>query len=121
MPWKNFTRDEFACKCGCGTNQIKDEIIDVLQKIRDQVGPLSVSSGFRCANHPVERGKKQPGTGTHCRGVAADVAVSHQTAREVLEIALEMDIGGVGVHQRGDGRFIHVDVDQARKNLIWTY
>jgi|TARA_R110000744_G_C19256679_1_gene550895 zinc D-Ala-D-Ala carboxypeptidase len=122
MPWKNFTKDEFACRCGCGSNQIRDEIIDAVQKIRTEVGyPLVVSSGYRCSEHPVEKSKTKPGTGTHCRGVAADLAVSHQQAKEVLVVALQMDVGGVGVHQKGDGRFIHIDVDIDRRSLIWTY
>ena len=73
------------------------------------------------SEHPVEKSKTKPGTGTHCRGVAADLAVSHQQAKEVLVVALQMDVGGVGVHQKGDGRFIHIDVDIDRRSLIWTY
>ncbi len=122
MPWKNFSKDEFGCKCGCGRNEISDQIIDVCQAIRDEVGySLVVSSGFRCAAHPVERSKSKPGTGTHCRGVAADLAVSHRQAREVAAVALDMDIGGVGIHQKGSGRFVHIDVDPDRRSLIWTY
>jgi len=110
MLWKNFTKDEFACRCGCGSNQIRDEII-----------ALVVSSGFRCSEHPVEKNKTKPGTGTHCRGIAADLAVSHRQAKEVLAVALALDLGGVGVHQKGDGRFIHIDVDPERQSLLWTY
>ena len=62
MTWENFTREEFTCKCGCGANEIKDELIDVLQEIRTEVGvPFPVSSGYRCPNHPVEAKKKAPG------------------------------------------------------------
>jgi len=121
MPWINFKRDEFACQ-HCGENEIDDKIIDVIQAIRTEVGyPLVVSSGYRCSKHPVEAAKSKPGTGTHCRGVAADLAVSHRQAKEVLSVALRMDVGGVGVHQKGSGRFVHIDVDPDRKSFLWTY
>jgi uncharacterized protein YcbK (DUF882 family) len=120
MKWTNFTREEFACQCGCGTNEIQDAVIDFCQELRDTLGtPLTVSSGYRCPEHPIEAAKAKPGT--HARGLAADLLVSHGDARKVLKAALELNRGGVGVHQRGDGRFIHVDVDPSRVNLLWTY
>ena len=117
--WKNFSREEFKCQ-HTGKNEIQDVLIDLCQEIRDIVGvPLTVTSGYRAPEHPIEAAKAKPGT--HSRGLAADLLVSHGDAREVLKAALELNRGGVGVHQRGNGRFIHVDVDPSRVNLLWTY
>jgi len=124
--WDNFNREEFACQCGdCDENGIQDRFIDVLQEIRTAYGkPLVVTSGYRCANHPVERVKIRPGT--HNLGLAADVAVSRGDAFRLVQIAMgHPDIAGLGVKQNGTGRFIHLDIveDQehfARPNL-WSY
>ena len=120
MTWKNFTRDEFACKCGCGENKIKDEAIDLAQEVRDEVGfPMPITSGYRCDNHPVEKAKMKPGT--HNRGIAFDVGVSGGKARLVTAALLKRSVGGVGVNQKGSARFVHGDVDPTRIGLFWTY
>jgi len=62
MMWKNFTREEFACK-HCGANEIQDITIDMAQEVRDKVGfALPISSGYRCPDHPIEKRKAKPGT-----------------------------------------------------------
>lgn len=119
MTWKNFTLDEFACSC-CGRNEIQDETIDFAQYLRDKCGfPLIVSSGYRCPNHPEEAKKIRPGS--HSRGLAADFAVTHGQARILAQIALGASKGGVGINQKGAGRFVHVDVDPQRTSYFWTY
>lgn len=119
MTWKNFTREEFACK-HTGENEIKDELIDFCQELRDECGfPLVVTSGYRSPDHPAEKAKMKPGT--HSRGLAADFAVSGGQARILTQIALRKSRGGVGVSQKGSGRFIHVDVDPKRTGLFWSY
>ena len=120
MTWKNFTREEFRCKCGCDTNEITDELINFAQEIRTEAGfALPVTSGYRCPKHKSERAKKKPGT--HAKGLAVDFGLSHGQARIVTRIALSKSRGGVGVNQKGLARFIHVDVEQERTGRLWTY
>jgi len=122
MTWANFTREEFACQCGCGTNDIKDDIINLAQELRDACGfPLAVTSGYRCAKHPIEARKAS--VGSHGKGLAADFGVTGREAKILLREALKRSAGGVGVNQKGDhsGRFIHIDVGRSRSGLLWTY
>ena len=126
MTWENFTRDEFVCQCGdCDENNIQDRFIDVLQDIRTAYGePLVVTSGYRCANHPVERVKARPGT--HNMGLAADVAISSGDAFRLIQVAMaHPDITGLGVNQRNNGRFIHLDIVENQEGIIrpivWSY
>jgi len=120
MTWKNFDRYEFRCKCGCETNEIQDETIDLAQKIRDEVGfAMSITSGYRCEKHPLERAKIRPGT--HAKGLAFDVNCDGAKARLITEALLKSRAGGVGVNQKDDGRFVHGDVDQERIERFWTY
>ena len=122
-----FSEHEFACKCGCNTSPMGFRFLKVLDKIREDFAkPLTVSSGYRCSQHPVEARKKTPGA--HSTGLACDLLVHGQEALEVLRLALSHpQIKGVGIQQKGqrNQRFIHLDaVDQgghlARPN-IWSY
>ena len=105
----------------------------VLKKLVDQIRaefgkPMTISSGYRCANHDVEARKAQPGTGAHCSGKACDVVIAGADALELLGIIVDKpEIIGIGVNQRGawDQRFIHLDSVEAggmlsRPNL-WSY
>ena len=48
----NFSVNEMACRCGCGTSEMDPEFMRMLQELRDQVQrPLRVSSGRRCDHH----------------------------------------------------------------------
>jgi len=124
LRWKNFTPSEFACT-HCGENKIKYGLIDTLQDIRDEVGsPLRISSGYRCPHHPIEARKATPGE--HSEGTCADVAVSHETAWHVLKAAMAHPrVTGVGVNQRGTGRFIHIGIGEGKtgrpRPRVWSY
>jgi hypothetical protein len=50
---KNFSSEEFACKCGCGLGFIVDDaLLDLLQYVRDELEePLTILSGCRCRAH----------------------------------------------------------------------
>ena len=47
----NFSVSEMSCKCGYGKHGIDEEFMRMLQELRNQVGPLRISSGFRCDAH----------------------------------------------------------------------
>jgi len=125
---KNFSYDELACRCGCGTCEIKQPIIDVMQEIRNQLGkPLFVSSGYRCKNHPVEAMKPQ-GPGEHNAGYAVDIICHGQVALFVLNAALLLGVTRIGLHHKGraSGRYIHLGVGDKydlkfKAGALWTY
>ena len=50
---KNFSSEEFVCKCGCGLKfDVDDALLDLLQFARDELGePLTILSGCRCRAH----------------------------------------------------------------------
>ena len=48
----NFNRSEYACKCGCGKDDIKDELATKVQLLRNILDrPIKINSGIRCSNH----------------------------------------------------------------------
>ena len=45
--WCNFKPDEFRCSC-CNRLEIAADLIDLLQKAREALGPLVITSAYRC-------------------------------------------------------------------------
>jgi zinc D-Ala-D-Ala carboxypeptidase len=128
MDWtkyENFSADEFACQCGCGQVEMDPDFIQTLQEIRKQFGPMAISSGYRCRNHPVERRKKGKNPGAHVTGQACDVRVYGESAWRLLRVTANFpEIRGIGVSQKGDRkrRFIHLDTTAGtNRPWIWSY
>lgn len=119
----NFSRSEFACQ-HCGRAEMSDDFLWKLQELRDSYGkPMKITSGYRCPQHPIEARKSKPGT--HTSGEAADIAVSRHEAYALLRLAIRMGFTGIGVQQKGDGRFLHLDACEAKEGrprpTIWSY
>ena len=120
----NFPDHELVCKCGCGMLPAQD-FMDKVQRLRDIAKfPMSVSSAARCPKHNA----KVSGTGLtgqHTTGRAIDLAVSHALAHAVVGIALQMGFSGIGVQQKGSGRFIHLDDlmngPGCPRPTVWSY
>lgn len=115
-----FTDAELSCSC-CGVYHFSPEFLYILNVIREQCGfPLPVTSGYRCDKHPVEARKTH--RGAHNRGLAVDIGVSHERAHRLLEVALEQGVPRIGINQKGEGRFIHLDIDPSLPTpTIWSY
>ncbi len=122
--YANFGPDEFRCQCGCLAVEMDPAFIAALQRIRDEFGPMKITSGYRCPQHPIEAKKHAPGA--HSTGQAADISASGSRALHLLRVALSHDdIQGVGVNQRGahSRRIIHLDTvtEKLPRPTIWTY
>jgi uncharacterized protein YcbK (DUF882 family) len=123
--YPNFSSKELACK-HCGSEGMRPEMMDILQGIRTDMGaPIFLSSGYRCAKHPVEQEKDKPGEHTH--GFAVDILCYGIRALKIIQLAQARDVKRIGVHQKGNpnGRFVHIGIAD-RYNLafpvaIWTY
>jgi len=81
--------------------------------------PLTISSGYRCPQHPIE--VKKASSGAHTTGKAADIAVQGAEAHKILMLALDMNFKGIGVQQKGTGRFIHLDDWDNNRPTVWSY
>jgi zinc D-Ala-D-Ala carboxypeptidase len=69
---------------------------------------LTITSGYRSPRHSIEAAKTT-GSGSHVRGRAVDVACAGVDAFEVLTEALAVGFTGIGVKQKGEHRFLHLD------------
>jgi zinc D-Ala-D-Ala carboxypeptidase len=125
MTWRHFSADEFACRCGCRQNLIDHTFITELDDLRHHLGfALPISSGYRCPDHNAKVSSTGR-TGPHTTGRAADIAVSHARAYDVLQAAMMMRFTGIGINQKGGGRFIHLDnlpdAPGQPRPTVWSY
>jgi uncharacterized protein YcbK (DUF882 family) len=113
----NFDRSEFACKCGCGKDDIKDELAFKIQAVRDLIKrPISINSGIRCSAHNAASNSKP--TSSHIDGWAADLGYKGSMERYLLLSAITQVFDRVGVANT----FIHVDVDANKTaGALWLY
>ena len=121
--WKNFSESEFTCS-HTGKCRMHAGFLDRLQALRTAYGkPMTITSGYRDPSHPIEARKST--TGPHTTGRAADIAVDRGEAYALLNLAFEYGFTGIGVAQKGSGRFLHLDdlpdgPGQPRPT-IWSY
>lgn len=121
--YENFSKEEFDCKHS-GKNEMQHHFMSKLQALRTAYDkPIKISSGFRDKTHPIEAKKKTPGA--HYSGQAADISCSHIDAYLILRLAFDLGFTGIGVKQKGRGRFIHLDTIEDNENQprphVWSY
>ena len=132
---KNFPQHEFACKCGCGFDDINPVIPMVCQDIRDYINSIpgyekmsiTVTSGCRCEKRNAEAGSTSK---NHVHGNAADLQCKYghiflwtkikelydlkkanPAADHRLVLALKLVLL--------EGSWVHIDVDRDRANGVF--
>lgn len=126
MDWTlypNFSEDEFRCK-HTGRCEMSPEFMAKLQRLRIAYGrPMTVTSGYRHPTHPIEAAKARPGS--HATGRAVDIGVQGADALRLIVLAVGLGFSGIGVQQKGGGRFIHLDDlpdgGGFSRPMVWSY
>ena len=101
--WCNFTPDEFRCSC-CNRLEISSDIMDLLQTARNELGPLSITSAYRCPSHNASVSSTGE-AGPHTTGHALDIGVKDSRHRKQLIDFFATKVTGLGVAKT----FIHID------------
>lgn len=110
---RNFRVREFACKDGSDPIFIDDELVSLLQQIRDHFGKaVTITSAFRTASYNASKKVGGAKYSQHLYGKAADIKVSGVTANVVADFAetLLPSTGGIGRYST----FTHVDVRKVK-------
>lgn len=114
---RNFDSEEFKCKCGCGLNNVSMVLVELLQKVRDEIGvALRVNSGCRCERHNARVGGVR--NSQHLKGVAADVSCE-KGGKRIYEVVKELDAEGKIPEMKycilyEKKNFVHIDVGKLR-------
>lgn len=104
---KNFKVREFKCKDGSDTVFISNELVEVLQDVRDSFKrTVIINSGFRTESHNRKVGGSE--YSQHKYGLAADIAVTGVSPSEVAHYLERKypDKYGIGRYMS----FTHIDV-----------
>ena len=102
--WCNFTPNEMKCS-HCGELKISSDLMDLLQQARKDLGPLSITSGYRCPEHNANISKTGP-SGPHTTGKAVDISVRNSQHRKQLIDYFAPEVTGLGIAKS----FIHIDI-----------
>ncbi len=114
----NFSRYEFACKCGCGYDKVNRVFVERLQRIRDRVGfRMPVNSGCRC--EPYNRDEEGSENSDHLTGEGSDIRVRGSRNRYLLcQAAFEEGIPRIAAAKK----FVHLGVREDNdQEVMWVY
>lgn len=106
---EHFRLEEFACHCSVGRVLVADELVSVLQDVRDELkSPVRITSGYRC---PV-RNLELHGTprSWHTVGLAADIAVAPELRTQLGDILVSLMKDDRLRYVESHESFVHVDV-----------
>ena len=114
-----FTKDELKCHCGCEYLGFTSGTLAKLNAVREELGePMILNSAYRCKQHNIDIGATQ----THATGQAVDIKSDRKYAYRLLALLFKHGFTGIGIKQKGDGRFIHADdVEEGLRPTIWSY
>lgn len=123
-----FSAKELSCQ-HTGEHGFDAEFLELLTQIRIECGfPFPITSAYRSPKHPIEQRKER--LGAHTTGKAVDILCSREKALEVVSVALANGISRIGVQQKGQNRFIHLDIctkddfpdyPDFPEDAIWSY
>lgn len=113
-----FQASEFDCRCGCGLNNARGDLMNKLNHARDIAGiPFGISSGSRCEkNNRLSEGAPDS---AHLDGWAADIkCVSSMPRYKILTSLITAGFTRIGISKS----FIHADCDPDKPPcVIWQY
>lgn len=103
----NFKIKEFACTDGSDPIFIDNDLVNILQKIRNHFGkPITINSAYRTPTHNKKVGGET--YSQHLYGKAADIKIAGVTPEEIAKYVetLMTNTGGIGIYSS----FCHIDV-----------
>jgi len=110
----NFNLQEFTSP---DTNEVKidNRLVEICQELRNKIGTLTVTSGYRTALHNRRVGGAS--NSYHLRGLAVDISPRRlDMLPELFSLATGVwDINGLGLYNK----HIHIDIRE-KGRVIWV-
>ena len=118
--WEYFTDDELTCPCGECDGEMKPSFMVRLVSLREHLGfPFPITSSYRCPFHNEAVGGVL--NSYHTKGRAVDIAINHDQAWQVIAAAKKFGFRGIGIKQKRDGYFVHLDNRPQDTVTLFTY
>ena len=118
--WVNFKLEEFECQCGCGHVSVHSDLLDLLQTARNELGPITITSAYRCPEHN-DKVSSTGLSGPHTTSKACDIHVSNSQHRKQLIDYFSNKVTGLGIAKT----FIHIDIispeELTHRPNCWLY
>ena len=128
---KNFTRDEFRCKCGCGLLCISQSTVNMLQVARNwkkklfpEKESIRINCGCRCKKHN-QKVRGVPNSSHVPQSVLSEtyaVDIDYDSTLELIALVICLAIAGFrrfGICLKKS--YIHTDNDETKVKDIWEY
>ena len=108
-----------AANSSVNIEDLHESMIELIEDIEMLIGrELTITSGYRGPDHPIEAAKSKPGE--HSTGLAVDVAaVGGTPVYEIVEAAIKLGVKRIGISRKKN--FVHIGLDGSRVTSIWTY
>ena len=81
--------------------------------------PFPINSAYRCKQHNANIGGHKKSY--HLLGRAVDIRADHDRAWQIIAAAKKHGFRGIGIDQKGEGRFIHLDDRSQDHVTIFSY
>jgi len=113
----HFNLREFRCPCCNQADPVTAlELAERLEQVRPDFGPIAILSGFRCPKH--NAAVKGAQNSYHLLGLAADIAVSGDSARfNLIKSLIWHGWKRIGIA----ALYVHADLGPTDTPVIWTY
>lgn len=113
----NFKVKEFASHDGADTVYIDDDLVYLLQGIRNHFrAAVTITSAYRTAEYNKNIGGSAGSN--HTKGKAADIQVRGVHPALVAMYAEELKAGGIGLYSYSVGGFVHIDTRSVKYRWI---
>ena len=126
-----FTKSQTAIRKGINNEPTQEHLLNlcllvgnVLQPIRDAFGPMSINSGYRCAELNTAIGGSP--TSQHCAGMAADIEVSglanYDLAKYIVDSGMKFDQLILEFPSKTDPKagWVHVSYNEENRCQVLT-
>ena len=113
------TKEMIPANDSVNIKDLDPKMKDFVVKLEGTLGKeLTITSGYRGPDHPIEAAKKTPGE--HATGLAVDIAAIGGTpVFELVEAAIDLGCKRIGISRKSN--FVHLGLDKDRVTSIWTY
>jgi len=109
---EHFSREEIACRCGCGQCIVDVSAISKLEFVWARfMRAVNVESGNRCPAHNVECGGVADSQ--HLYGKAFDIYVKDIPLDSIAKAGRQAGFTGIGIYYNKN--FVHLDTGPARE------
>ncbi len=102
----------FACKCGCGYNNVSSEFVERVLKAQQRVNtPILIVEGCRCRKYNKLLSSSFAG---HINGTAANITVKKHYMSDLINACYDL-FEQIGIYEK----YVYVEMDSSKPKSIW--